>query len=74
MKELSKLEHERWKKAKENEGWKFAQKTDRHTKQHASLVDWKDLPAEGQQKVILIIWGIIRLYDEAGYSIIKRLH
>jgi hypothetical protein len=72
LKEMAKLEHERWMEAKLADGWKYASETNKAKKLHALLVNWDHLPKEEKEKGrTLVSENIPRLLKEAGYTIVK---
>ena len=72
LKEMAKLEHERWMDAKLKDGWKYSPHTNKEKKLHALLVDWERLSKEEKDKdSSLVPESIPRLLKEAGYTIVK---
>jgi hypothetical protein len=75
LKEMAKLEHERWMDAKLKDGWKYFAQTNKEKKLHARLVDWERLSKEEKDKdQSLVSESIPRLLKEAGYTIVKLSH
>ncbi|MCX6179854.1 MAG: RyR domain-containing protein [Chlorobiales bacterium] len=75
LKEMAKLEHERWMDAKLKDGWKYSAQTNKEKKLHARLVDWERLSKEEKDKdQSLVSESIPRLLKEAGYTIVKLSH
>ncbi len=72
LKEMAKLEHERWMDAKLKDGWTYSPHTNKEKKLHALLVDWERLSKEEKDKdSSLVSESIPRLLKEAGYTIVK---
>ncbi|NTU44642.1 MAG: ATPase [Chlorobiaceae bacterium] len=72
LKEMAKLEHERWMESKLADGWKYAPETNKEKKLHALLVDWEQLSKEVKDKDrALVSENIPLLLKEAGYTIVK---
>jgi hypothetical protein len=72
LKEMAKLEHERWMESKLADGWKYGAETNKEKKIHAMLVDWEQLSKEEKDKDrALVSENIPRLLKEAGYTIVK---
>ncbi|MGD9118611.1 MAG: RyR domain-containing protein [Dehalococcoidia bacterium] len=68
---LAKMEHERWIQEKLDAGWKHAEDTNRDNKLHKFLVSWEKLPPEEQEKDFVLIRGIPRILEKAGYVMVK---
>ncbi len=71
IEQLAEMEHERWMQQKFNSGWKYAQKTNKSKKQHKDLVSWHDLSHDEQEKDRVLVTGIPRILQKAGYSMVK---
>lgn len=74
LESMAKLEHDRWVAAKENDGWKYAPKTDKDKKRHKLLVDWEKLPDIEKDKDRLIIATMSDIVGKTGYTIVKLEH
>lgn len=71
VEKLAKDEHKRWKKEKEDAGWKPAKKTDKKRKLHQCLVHWDKLPEKEKEKDRVLIRSIPRILAKAGYVMVK---
>ncbi len=66
---LSRMEHERWMKAKLKAGWAYAPETNKPKKHHSALIPWEDLPENEKDKDRNLIRAIPRLLTEIGYTV-----
>jgi hypothetical protein len=71
LEHLAQKEHERFVKAKREEGWSFAPETDRVKKKHRSLIPWEKLPESEKEKDRDMVRDIPKILARAGYAIVK---
>ncbi len=71
IEKLAKMEHERWVQQKLDTGWKYAKKTNKAKRLHKDLVSWHDLPHDEQDKDRVLVRGIPRVIEKAGYTMVK---
>jgi len=71
LEHLAQKEHERFVKAKREEGWSFAPETDREKKKHRSLIPWEKLPESEKEKDRDMVRDIPKILARAGYAIVK---
>jgi hypothetical protein len=68
---LAEAEHARWVQSKLEDGWVYADKTDKARKLHQCLVPWKELPESEKEKDRDLVRGIPKILTKAGYAIVK---
>ncbi len=68
---LAVAEHERWMQQKFNDGWQYAEKTDKEKKLHQDLVLWEKLTEEAKEKDRILVRGIPTILTRAGYMMVK---
>lgn len=71
IEKLAEIEHERWVQQKLDMGWKHAKSTNKSKKLHKDLVPWRDLSHAEKEKDRVLVRGIPRIIEKAGYSIVK---
>ena len=70
---LAELEHERWMQVKWEDGWEYAEQTDKSMKKSKLLVPWSELPNEEKEKDRDIIRAIPIMVAKAGYMVMKQI-
>lgn len=70
---LAELEHERWMQVKWEDGWEYAEQTDKSKKKSKLLVPWSKLPDEEKEKDRDIIRAIPIMLAKAGYRVAKQV-
>jgi len=68
---LAEAEHERWMQQKLDAGWKHAKKTNKAKKLHKDIVSWHDLPQDEREKDRVLVRGIPKILEKAGYTMVK---
>ena len=71
IEKLAKIEHERWMKQKQADGWKYGTKTAKDIKLHEDLVPWEQLPDAEKEKDRILVIGIPQILARAGYMMVK---
>jgi hypothetical protein len=71
---LAEEEHQRWMAQKLAEHWKPAKETNKKLKLHKDLVSWAELSEVAKDKDRLLIRGIPKILERAGYTIVKIDH
>jgi hypothetical protein len=69
---LAVLEHESWRREREDAGWRWGPRKETHTRTHPCLVDWEQLPGIEKQKDRDAVMDIPRLLASAGYQVCRR--
>jgi hypothetical protein len=72
LERLSRMEHERWMKAKLEAGWAYAPQTDKKRRLHKALLPWDDerLSEEERDKDREFVRAIPGLLAEIGYTVV----
>ena len=68
---LALAEHARWMQAKLDDGWTYADETDKEKKLHKCLVPWDKLLEDEKEKDRDLVRGIPEILARAGYAIVK---
>ncbi|MFL6206159.1 MAG: RyR domain-containing protein [Acidimicrobiales bacterium] len=68
---LARFEHARWKREREDQGWKLGSVRDDERRRSPLLVGWEDLPDEARATTRRMIANLPRLVEEAGYRIVR---
>jgi hypothetical protein len=71
IEKLAKMEHERWMQQKLDAGWKYARRTNKLRRLHKDLVPWHDLSHDEQEKDRVLVRGIPRILEKAGYTMVR---
>jgi hypothetical protein len=71
LERLARIEHERWKQARLDDGWVFEPQTDQARKVHGSLVPWDELPEAEKEKDRDMVSGIPAVLARAGYTVMQ---
>ncbi|MBD3257157.1 hypothetical protein GF377_01895, partial [candidate division GN15 bacterium] len=67
---MARVEHERWRKHKEQQGYVRGQRNDEgNPPTHPYLIDWVDLPPEAKQQNIDMVRGFPRMLAAAGLQV-----
>ncbi|NIM92879.1 MAG: hypothetical protein GTO18_04090 [Anaerolineales bacterium] len=66
---MARMEHERWVRVQEREGWSYAEERDNARKVHPSLVVWEELPEVEKKKNRAFIRDLPRILAKAGFQI-----
>ncbi|HEY97797.1 MAG TPA: ATPase [Dehalococcoidia bacterium] len=74
VEKLAEMEHERWMRHKLETGWKYARRTNKAKKLHKDLVPWHELSSIEQEKDRVLVRGIPRIVNKAGYAMVKLNH
>jgi hypothetical protein len=68
---LAEMEHLRWMKRTFEEGWKYANTTDKALKLHADLLPWEQLTDASKENDRAVIRSIPKIVAGAGYNLFK---
>jgi hypothetical protein len=71
IEKLAEAEHGRWMRQKLDAGWRHAKKTNKAKKLHKDIVAWQYLPLDEQEKDRVLVRGIPRILEKAGYTMVK---
>ena len=71
VEKLAKMEHERWMQQKLDAGWKYARRTNKLRRLHKDLVPWHDLHPDEQENDRVLVRGIPRILEKAGYTMVR---
>jgi hypothetical protein len=68
---LARLEHERWRQERTQQGWRYGSVRDDQRKLHPDLVDWVELSDESADKDRDAVRDIPRLLRATGFQILR---
>jgi hypothetical protein len=71
VEKLARIEHERWVKLKLENGWQYAEATDKEKRLHKDLIPWERLSEIEKKKDRTLVRGIPKILAKAGYSMVK---
>jgi len=71
VEKLAQIEHERWVKLKLENGWQYAEATDKEQKLHKDLIPWEHLSEIEKKKDRTLVRGIPKILAKAGYSMVR---
>lgn len=69
---LSRMEHDRWWRDREADGWTFAPEKDAERKKSPYLLPWQELPEEIREYDRDTVRGLPALLAEAGFHIVRK--
>jgi hypothetical protein len=70
--ELAKYEHERWKREKEAQGWKYGPEMNSDRLEHPDIIEWEKLPELSKDNNRAIIRGLPGILAEVGFDIDRQ--
>lgn len=68
---LAKMEHERWRQQKLDEGWSYAPQTDKANLKHADLREWSKLSKKEKEKDRAQVRSIPDILAKGGFMVVK---
>ncbi|KAA9156435.1 hypothetical protein FPZ12_027485 [Amycolatopsis acidicola] len=69
---LAVIEHERWMKERQADGWRYGPVRDNERKLHPDLRPWSQLGEEERQKDRNVVLSLPTVLADAGYKIVRR--
>lgn len=71
LEQLAKMEHARWMRQKQQDGWRHAEETDKRRKLHEALLPWDELSEQQREKDRVLVREIPRILAHAGYTVVQ---
>jgi hypothetical protein len=68
---LARMEHRRWTKERERNGWRFGPMRDDDRKLHPNMVDWQHLSEEAREKDRDAVRALPGILADAGFQIVR---
>jgi RyR domain/TrkA-N domain len=68
---LARLEHQRWRQERTQQGWRYGSVRDDQRKLHPDLIDWADLSDQSKEKDRDAVQNIPRLLRATGFQILR---
>ena len=69
MRKLAEMEHERWMRERQGQGFELGPVREGH--RHPDLVPWEDLSDEAQEKDAQLIRDLPRILSDAGFQVLR---
>jgi Trk K+ transport system NAD-binding subunit len=66
---MARLEHDLWRRAKEEDGWIYGEQRDENKRTHPDLVSWNDLPEREVEKNMAAVQQLPALLAQIGFQI-----